>query len=192
MTIFLILAPYGVFTLLMLLAPTVVSVFAASLVCLAVIALDAVRGRSLKMFGAGGAIVFAAIGIYLALIDPALAASKVKLAVDTGIFILAAGSMLVRFPFTLQYAIESVPSETAAMPGFLRANYMITGAWAAASLLMMLSNLALLYVPGLPIWTSLLIAFAARNSALYFTKWYPQYRERKSDRLPVAAPSSTR
>ena len=75
MTIFLILAPYGVFTLLMLLAPTVVSVFAASLVCLAVIALDAVRGRSLKMFGAGGAIVFAAIGIYLALIDPALAAS---------------------------------------------------------------------------------------------------------------------
>jgi hypothetical protein len=171
MTIFLILAPYGVFTLLMLLAPTVVSVFAASLVCLAVIA---------------------AIGIYFALIDPALAASKVKLAVDTGIFILAAGSMLARFPFTLQYAIESVPSETAAMPGFLRANYMITGAWAAASLLMMLSNLALLYVPGLPIWTSLLIAFAARNSALYFTKWYPQYRERKYDRQPAAAPSSTR
>jgi hypothetical protein len=36
-----------------------------------------------------------------------------------------------------------------------------------------------LYVPGLPIWTSLAIAFAARNSAVYFTKWYPQYRKAK-------------
>jgi len=190
MTIFLILAPYGAFTLLMLLAPAVVGVFAASLVCLAVIALDAIRGRSLKIFGVGGAVVFAGIGTYLALIDPALATSKVKLAVDTGIFIVSAGSMLFRFPFTLQYALEAVPAETAAMPGFLRANYMIAGAWTAASLLMMLSNLAVLYVPGLPIWTSLLIAFAARNSALYFTKWYPHYREQKYGSPPAALPSA--
>ena len=78
------------------------------------------------------------------------------------------------------------------MPGFLRANYLITGAWTAASLLMMLSNLAMLYVPGLPIWTSLLIAFAARNSALYFTKWYPQYRDRKYGTPPTAGLPSTR
>jgi hypothetical protein len=190
MTIFLILAPYGAFTFLMLVAPAVVSVFAACLIALAVIGLDAVRGRSLKIFGAGGALVFAAIGLYLAFIEPALATSKVRLAVDAGIFIVAAGSMLIRFPFSLQYALEAVPAETAAMPGFLRSNYLITGAWAAASLLMMLSNLALLYVPGLPIWTSLLIAFAARNSALYFTRWYPQYRERKYGGPPAALPSA--
>ena len=190
MTIFLILAPYGAFTFLMLVAPPVVSVFAASLIALAVIALDAIRGRSLKIFGAGGALVFAAIGLYLALVEPSLAASKVRLAVDTGIFIVSVGSMLLRFPFTLQYALEAVPAETAAIPGFLRANYMITGAWATASLLMMLSNLALLYVPGLPLWTSLLIAFAARNSALYFTRWYPQYRERKHGAPAAALPSA--
>jgi hypothetical protein len=187
MTIFLILAPYGAFTFLMLVAPAMVSVFAALLTALAVIALDAIRGRSLKIFGAGGALVFATIGLYLAFMEPSLAASKVRLAVDTGIFIVAAGSMLIRFPFSLQYALEAVPAETAAMPGFLRSNYLISGAWAAASLLMMLSNLALLYVPGLPIWTSLLIAFAARNSALYFTKWYPQYRERKYGALSAGA-----
>jgi hypothetical protein len=187
MTIFLILAPYGAFTFLMLVAPALVSVFAASLIALAVITVDAVRGRSLKIFGVGGAVVFAAIGLYLAFIDPALATSKVRLAVDTGIFIVAVGSMLLRLPFSLQYALEAVPAETAAMPGFLRANYLISGAWAAASLLMMLSNLAVIYVPGLPIWTSLLIAFAARNSALYFTRWYPQYRERKYGPPPAAA-----
>jgi hypothetical protein len=162
-------------------------VSAACLIALAVIALDAVRGRALKIFGAGGALVFAGIGLYLAFVEPSLAPSKVRLAVDSGIFIVSVGSMLLRFPFTLQYALEAVPAETAAMPGFLRANYMITCAWAAASLLMMLSNLALLYVPGLPLWSSLLIAFAARNSALYFTKWYPQYRERKYGAAPAGA-----
>lgn len=187
MTIFLILAPYGAFAFLMLVAPALASVSVALLLSLVVIGHDAVQGRSLKVFGAGGAVVFAGIGLYLALVDPSVGASKVKLAVDTGIFIVSAGSMLVRLPFTLQYALESVPAETAGLPGFLRANYVITGAWAAASLLMMLSNLAVLYVPGLPIWTSLLIAFAARNSALYFTRWYPQYRERKHGAAPAAA-----
>jgi hypothetical protein len=190
MTIFLILAPYGVFTVLMLLIPAVVSVFAAALVCLAVIAIDAARGRSLKMLGAGSALVFAGLGIYLLLIDPALAASKVKLAVDAGILIISAGSMLIRYPFTLQYALEAVPAEIAATPGFLRANYMITAAWTVATLLMMLSNLAMLYLPGLPIWASLLIAFAARNSAVYFTRWYPQYRRLKYDPPASALPSA--
>ena len=191
MTIFLILAPFGAFTILMLLASAIVSAFVASLVCLVTITIDVVRGRSVKILAAGSAVLFAAIGTYLATIDPALAASKVKLAADAGVFIIMAGSALVRFPFTLQYALEEVPAEIAAMPGFLRANYTITAVWIAAALLMMLSNLALVYVPGMPIWTTLLIAFAARNSALYFTRWYPQYREQKSatpaaDALPTA------
>ena len=76
------------------------------------------------------------------------------------------------------------------MPGFLRANYIITGAWTAATLLMMLSTLAMLYVPGLPIWSSLLIAFVARNSAVYFTKWYPQYRKLKSGVPAKAVPTA--
>ena len=191
MTLFLILAPYGVFASLMLMTSALLSVITAAVVGLAVIVLDAARGRSLKILGAGSAVLFAGIGLYLLLVNPALAGSEVKFAVDTGIFIISAGSMLIRHPFSLQYALESVHPETAAMPGFVRANYMITGAWTAAALLMMLSNLALLYVPGLPIWTSLVIAFAARNSAIYFTRWYPQYRRLKhgvppADALPRA------
>jgi hypothetical protein len=187
MTIFLILAPYGAFASLMLLTSARLSVFAAAAICLAVIALDFVRGRSLKMLGAGSAILFAAIGLYLTLIDPALGNSKVKLSVDTGIFLISFASILIRRPFTLQYAVERVPAETAAMPGFLRANYIITAAWTAAALVMMISNIAMLYVPGLPLWSGLAIAFAARNSAVYFTKWYPQYRKLKSGTAPAGA-----
>jgi len=186
MAIFLILAPYGAYTLLMLVTSATVSVFAASAICLATVAIDVAQGRSVKILAAGSAIVFAAIGLYLALRDPALGTLGVKLSVDVGIFVISLGSMLLRRPFTLQYAVESVPAETAAMPGFLYANYVITGAWTAAALLMAAANLVLLYVPGLPLWSSLAVAFAARNSAIYFTKWYPEYRQIKYG-TPVAA-----
>jgi len=185
MAIFLILAPYGAYTFLMLVTSTTISVFAASAICLATITVDVVRGRSVKILAMGSAIVFAAIGLYLALIDPKLGTLGVKLSVDIGIFVISLGSMLVRHPFTLQYAVETVPAETAAMPGFLTANYVITGAWTAAALLMMAANIALLYVPGLPLWSGLAVAFAARNSAIYFTKWYPEYRQ-----IKYAAPAA--
>jgi hypothetical protein len=179
MAIFLILAPYGAYTFLMLVTSATSSVFAASAICLATVAIDIARGRSVKILAVGSAILFAAIGLYLALIDPKLGTLAVKLSVDIGIFVISLGSMLVRRPFTLQYAVESVPAETAAIPGFLTANYIITGAWTAAALLMAAANIALLYFPGLPLWSSLAVAFAARNSAIYFTKWYPEYRQIK-------------
>ena len=190
MTIFLILAPYGVYTFLMFATSATISVFAASAICLATIAIDVVRGRSVKILAAGSAILFAAIGLTLALFDPKLGTLGVKLSVDIGIFVISLGSMLVRRPFTLQYAIESVPAETAAMPGFLTANYIITGAWTAAALLMMAANIALLYFPGLPVWLGLAVAFAARNSAIYFTKWYPEYRQIKYGAPTGALPNT--
>lgn len=192
MAVLLILAPFGVFTLLMLVTSAAVSVFAAAAIGLAAVALDAARGRSLKILGAGSAVAFAAIGGYLLLIDPTLSSSAVKLAIDGAVLLIALGSMLLRYPFSLQYALEEVAAETAAMPGFLRANYAITGAWALAAVLMMAGNLLMIYVPGLPLWSGLAIAFAARNSALYFTRWYPEYRRAKDTSPEAGALTETR
>jgi hypothetical protein len=187
MTIFLILLPFGAFALLMLVASVTVSLFAGAAICLGVIAFDVARGRSVKILGAGSAFLFAGVGGYLALVDPSLSQSAVKSLIDGGVFLIALGSMLLRYPFTLQYAREAVSAEIAAMPGFVHANYVITGVWTAAMLAMMLGNAAMLYVPGLPIWLGLAIAFAARNSAAYFTKWYPAYRTAKYSALPALA-----
>jgi hypothetical protein len=187
MTIFLILAPYGAYTMLMLVTSAATSLFAAAAICLAVIAFDVARGRSVKILGAGSVIVFASVGGYVTLVDPSLGNSAVKFAVDVGIFLVSLGSIVMRAPFTLQYAREVVDAETAKLPGFLRANYIITWAWTGAALLMMVGNIALIYVPGLPLWSSLLVAFAARNSAVYFTKWYPEYRRVKYGMPPASA-----
>jgi hypothetical protein len=191
MTIFLILAPYGAFAMLMLFASATVSLFAAAAICLAVIAFDLLRGLSIKILGVGSVVTFTAVGLYVALVDQHLGTASVRFAVDTGIFVVSLGSILARRPFTLQYAHEVVDANTARQPGFLRVNYIITWAWTIAALLMMIGNVAILYMPSLPLWTGLLIAFAARNSAVLFTKWYPQYRMTKHGTLPVNALPST-
>ena len=116
-----------------------------------------------------------------------MSTSAVKLAVDIGIFLISLTSILIRRPFTLQYAREAVDADTAVLPAFIRANYTITWAWTGAMLLMMIGNVATIYLPGLPLWSSLLIAFAARNSAVYFTKWYPEYTKAKYATPPASA-----
>jgi hypothetical protein len=187
MTIFLILAPYGAFATLMLVTSAAVSLFASAAICLMVIAYDAFRSRSIKMLGAGSAILFAALGAYIMLVDSGLSSSAVKLVADAGMFAISLTTLVIRQPFTLQYARDVVDAETAQLPGFMRANYIITWAWTGAFLLMMVANVLMICVPGLPLWSGLLIAFAARNSAVYFTKWYPEYRKAKYAALPANA-----
>ncbi|MDO9560961.1 MAG: hypothetical protein Q7J60_05020 [Bradyrhizobium sp.] len=179
MTIFLILLPFGVFSLLMLLVSADMALFAAAATGLAVIAHDFLRGRQLKTLGAGSVVLFIGLGLYIALVDSSLGASAIKLAVDAGVLAISLTSIAIRKPFTLQYARELVDAETLALPGFLKANYAIAWAWCACFLLMMAGNMLMIYVPGLPLWAGLAIAFAARSTAVYFTRWYPDYRRTK-------------
>jgi hypothetical protein len=186
MTIFLILAPFGSFALLMLVTSTAISLFTAAAICLAVIAYDLVRGRSVKMLGAGSVLLFGTLGVYVTLVDASMSVSAVKLIVDAGVFAIALASIAFRFPFTLQYALEEVDAETAGQPGFVRANYIITWAWTGAFAAMMAANLLMLVSPSLPIWAGIAIVLAARNSAAYFTKWYPEHRKAKYGTSPVS------
>ena len=187
MTIFLILAPFGSFALLMLVTSAQVSLFAAAAICLAVIGIDIFRGRSVKMLGAGSVVLFAGLGAWVTLVDPNLSHSAVKLIIDVGVLAISLISLTIRKPFILQYALEEVDAETARQPGFLKAVYLITWAWNGAFVLMIIGNVLMIYVPGLPLWSSLVIAFAARNSAAYFTTWYPQYRKAKHGAPPANA-----
>ena len=189
MTILLILAPYGVFAVLMLVSSATVSLFAAAAVCLAGIAHDVRGGRSVKMLGAGSAVLFAGLGAYVALTGHVWSSSAVKLAVDAGVLAIALASLAIGKPFTLQYAREMADAKTAQLPDFLTANYVITWAWALAIALMMTANALVIYIPGLPLWSGLAIAFAARTTAVYFTRWYPEYRKAKS--VAAAAQAGT-
>jgi hypothetical protein len=176
MMILLILAPFGAFATLLLVTSATISLFAGAGVAAATIAYDLLRGGSIKMLAVGSTILFAALGGYVAFIDSSWSSPAVRLAVDAGVLVMALLSIAIRFPFTLQYARESVDSETRKQPGFMHANYVITWAWTAAFLLMVLTNVLMIYLPGVPLWAGLAIALAARNGAAFFTKWYPKHR----------------
>src|SRR5690242_4830831 len=98
MTIFLILAPFGSFALLMLVTSAQISLFATAAICLAVIGIDVARGRSVKVLGAGSVAVFSGIGAYVTLIDPNLSHSAVKLAADVGVLAISLVSIVIRKP----------------------------------------------------------------------------------------------
>ena len=85
------------------------------------------------------------------------------------------GTILCRFPFTLQYSREGVESERANSAPFLRVNYIITAVWAIAFTLgFVIDAFLLLYPsPGLLFWDNLKWVFMI--IAIIFTVWYPAY-----------------
>jgi hypothetical protein len=179
MTLFLILAPFGAFAALMLVASSPVSLFAAAAVALGVVAWDVLRGGSLKLLAAGSVILFASLGSYLTLVDGNWSSVAVRLAVDGGVLAIALLSLAIRLPFTLQYAREAVDAEVMKLPGFVTANYILTMVWIGCFAMMLAADMLMIYAPTLPLWVGIAIAFAARNCAVYFTRWYPQYRRAK-------------
>jgi hypothetical protein len=188
MASFLIIAPFGAFAILMMVSSVAISLFAAAALSLGIVVWDVIRGGSLKMLAAGSVLIFSALGCYITLVDGNWSAVAVRLAVDVGLLSIVLLSLAIRLPFTLQYAREMVDAETLKLPGFMKANYILTWAWAGAFVLMLVADMLIIYMPSLPLWIGFAVAFAARNSAVAFTKWYPQYRRAKYGAVKPAEP----
>jgi hypothetical protein len=89
--------------------------------------------------------------------------------------VIVLGSLLVRQPFTLQYAREDAPREMWHEPHFLRANYVITWVWAMAFAIEAASGLygdAVLRNSD-NLWTGWIIQTLPLIIAAQFTIWYP-------------------
>lgn len=181
MAIFLALAPFTVFSLLLLLTTATTSASAAAAVAVLAIVYDVVRGNTIKIFAAGTAVMFGAMGAYFSLTGNEWSSLGVRIAVDLGVIIIALFSLAVRIPFTLQYARENVDAETRALPAFVTANYVMTWVWAAAAALMLVANVTMIYLPSAPLWLGLAIVFGLRNAALWFTNRYPDHLRHVQD-----------
>jgi hypothetical protein len=125
-----VMSPVPLITVACLLALTSASasLFAGCAVALALVGVDLWRGRQVKMLGAGSVILFAALGGYLGMFETEWNDFSVRLAVDVGMLAIALASIVVKRPFTLQYAREQVDAEPTREPEFLRVNYVLS--WA--------------------------------------------------------------
>lgn len=183
MGILLAFAPFIIFAVLDRIAPGTVALGAGALVSAALIIRDFLApGRRPKILEIGTFVLFATLALHALLSDASQSVIAVRLCVDAGLLLIVLVSMLVRRPFTLQYAREQVAPAVWNQPAFIRANYVISAAWAAAFLVMVLAELALLYLPDMPRRVGIVAIVLALVGAVKFTGWYPERLERARSR----------
>ena len=90
-----------------------------------------------------------------------------RLCADLGLLAIVGVSLLVRQPFTLQYAKEEVPAQLWTRPEFLRTNYRLSAIWGAAFAGMVLADVAMLR--GLPIALGVALTLASLAIAALYT-----------------------
>ena len=154
-----------------------VSVLLALATALVVVVLGRLRGGSLKMLELSDLTFFGGLAIVVAVAGDdfhgwlELWSGEVA---NLALVVISVGSILARRPFTLQYAREQAPRELWDNPDFIRANYVITGAWAIAFVLEAASGAfgdAVLDNSN-NLWTGWVIQTAALIFAAQFTIWY--------------------
>ncbi|MDD5348382.1 MAG: hypothetical protein PHT59_07205, partial [Candidatus Omnitrophica bacterium] len=87
-------------------------------------------------------------------------------------------SIIIRQPFTLQYARETTPQERWHDPKFIHANYVITWAWLVAFLFMALPSAAIFIGIVSPIWFTWGFSICCFIGASAFTGWYKKRASR--------------
>jgi hypothetical protein len=130
--------------------------------------------RKPKILEIGTAILFSGLALYAVLGGPVWSIVGVRLRVDAGLLLIVLITLIVGKPFTLQYAREQVPQNLWDTPQFVRSNYVITGVWSGAFLILVLADLILIYRTDLPPKIGILATVLALVGAFKFTQWYPE------------------
>ncbi len=175
MGILLAFAPFIVFAVVDRLVDSSIGLMAGAATSAILLMRDFVsHQRSAKILEIGTFILFAGLAIYSYVAQPAWSVIAVRLLVDSGLLLIVLVSMVIGKPFTLQYARESVDAQYWDRPEFIRANYVITAVWALAFAVMVLAELALLYLPGMSHRLGVIVIIVALIAAVKFTGWYPE------------------
>jgi hypothetical protein len=155
-----------------------VSAAAALGLSLVILVVNWIRGGSPKLLEYSDVVYFGALAIVVAF---ASAGTRAWLELwggevaNVALLVIALGSIVVRRPFTLQYAREDVPEEHWHAPEFLRVNYLISWVWVLAFAIEAGSGFvgdAVLHDSD-NLWTGWIIQTLPLIVAAQFTIWYP-------------------
>jgi hypothetical protein len=126
-----------------------------------------------QIIGGGTVVLFVALAVFEIIARPDWTVIGMRLRVDMGLLLLIVLSILVRRLFTLQYARERTSLATWDAPSFVRISHVLTSVWAVAFLVVVLSDVLLVYAPSVPAAVSVGASVAALVGAFKFTHWYP-------------------
>jgi hypothetical protein len=130
---------------------------------------DFLHDKTLRILDVGSLALFALLAIYAGFIQPSLTVPAVRMIADIGLFFPAVISILMRNPFTLQYAREETPSEMWASAQFVRANYVLAAIWALAFAVMATADGYATFNRKFPFSLDVATGLAALALAIVFT-----------------------
>jgi hypothetical protein len=176
-------APFLLFAVLMQLSPSL-ALWVAFAAAFALGIRSFLESRILKTLDWGSVALFGLLAVFAEFIPPNVTLSTVRLAVDGGLLIIVVVSLVLREPFTLQYAREQAPRELWSSAPFIRTNYVVTIVWAAAFAIMTAADAAATFTAQLPLAEAVMLGLAALAGALTFTYQYPAYVRRRIGNRP--------
>ena len=180
MSMLLAFAPFIVFAVFDRMLGVVPALCIAALLSAALLVRDWLTPRrTVKILEVGTVLLFGGLALYALATHTEWSLLGVRLRVDAGLLIVVLATIVIGQPFTLQYAKEQTPPEVWEQPGFRLVNNVITAAWAVAFALMVLADVAMIYVPSLPLWVGIAVTIAAIVGAIRFTQWYPDHMRAK-------------
>lgn len=89
-------------------------------------------------------------------------------------------SILIRKPFTIQYAKEQVSEDKWNHPIFITVNYLLTAVWGLIFLIGITIQLIKIYNPQLNGLTYEIITYLPSIFGIWFTTWFPDWYKEKS------------
>lgn len=180
MSILLAFSPFLVFAIADRFVGTAYGLCGAAAVSLILIGREWISGRSPKILEVGSAILFGGLAVYELAADTPWSLLGARLIVDIGLLGIVLLSIAIRRPFTLQYAREQVPPAFWITPTFVRTNYVIALAWAAAFVVVVICDVLMLYVPTIPLKADIVVTILAIYAAVKFTADYPERASRNA------------
>src|SRR4051812_10002687 len=165
-------APFILFALLSRLSADL-ALWAAFAATFVVTIRDFVESPSLRLLDAGCLVLFALLALWRGFLDPSLSLAMVRFIADVALIVLLGGSVLLRRPFSIEYA-RLDPREAAWPPAlFRRVNYLVSSVWTAAFLAMAVADGAVAFIPRLALYGSVAVSVVALGAAVTFTLRYP-------------------
>lgn len=127
--------------------------------------------KNIKILDIGTLIYFSGLSLAVFVSQNPLIKIYAPVVGNAVLFVIALISMLIKKPFTIQYAKEKVPKELWDKPGFYSTNLIITEVWCATfALITVLSYFEFKYHS--PVIT--VIHVMAFVGAIKFSSWYPE------------------
>lgn len=179
MSIFFSLVPWIIFWVFLTLRMIEAAALGGFAFALIVIFFDVWKKRSMKVLQLGTVVFFLVIAIAAYVVDLDLLGRWVNSSGSIALALIVLISIVIKKPFTLQYAKESTPEEYWESPTFIHVNYVISWAWC----LMMSINaiLSVLFTTVMPVdtWINWVVSLSCFGAAMAFTEIYRNYLKKK-------------